>query len=188
MVKHTITLHFMKAHATSIVTAASILIVGCSKHSSSSGTASPPASEQGSTESAAVPVTRPAMTAWQQGNKSTAVSRFLAADWSARPLFPTNSVLSLSEDQFDALSGSEAQAKSGQMMSQLDLLKQVAAAVVQAGQDAAAKGDTAQARKYFTSLEQCGAALDGTNCLKLVQLVGQGFEKRAKAESAKLGQ
>lgn len=181
-------LRFMKVHTISIVTAASILIVGCSKQRSSSSTASSPASEQGSSESAAVPVTQPALTAWQQDDKSTAVSRFLAADWSARPLFPAGSVLNLSEDQFKALSVTEEQAKSSEMTSQLGSLKQLAAAVVQAGEAAAAKGDTTQARKYFTALQQCGVALDSSNCLKLVQLVGQGFEKRAQAELTKLGQ
>lgn len=178
----------MKAHTISIVTAASILIVGCSRPRSSSSTASSPASAQESSTSAAVPVARPALTAWQQGDQSTAVSRFLAADWSARPLFPAGSVLSLSEDQFKALSVTEEQAKSSEMTSQLGSLKQLAVAIVQAGEVAAAQGDTTQARKYFTALQQCGAALDSPNCLKLVQLVGQGFEKRAQAELGKLRQ
>ena len=47
------TLHFMKIQTISIVTAATILLVGCGKQSGSSGTASAPANEQSSAESAA---------------------------------------------------------------------------------------------------------------------------------------
>ena len=119
---------------------------------------------------------------------STAVVQFIATDWSARPIFASGSVLNLSEEQFQALSSADEQAKSGEMMSQIDSLKQEAAAVAQAGREAAAKGDIAQARKCFTSLKQCGVALDSTNNLDIVQLVGQGFEKRADAELAKISQ
>jgi flagellar hook assembly protein FlgD len=96
--------------------------------------------------------------------------------------------LNLSEDQFNAFSDAENQAKSAELISQLASLKQVARAVIQTGEDAAAKGDTAQARKCFTSLEQCGAAMNTTNSGHLVQLVGQAFQKRAKSELAKIGQ
>ncbi len=49
-------------------------------------------------------------------------------------------------------------------------------------------GVAAEARKYFTSLKQCGAALDSPDSLTLAQLVGQGLKKRADMELAKLGQ
>jgi hypothetical protein len=180
-------LHFMKMQTTSIVTAASILLAGCSKQSGSSGTASSSAPEPGNAESAAVPVAKPAMTAWQQGDKSAAVSGFLAADWSAHPLFASDSALSLSENQLDALPLAELQAKSGEVVSQLDSLKGLARAVIQAGDDAVAKGDTTQARKCFTAVQQCGEALDSTNCLRLAQFVGQALKKRAQSELAKIG-
>ncbi len=127
------------------------------------------------------------MTAWEQGDKAAAVNAFVAADWSSRPLFGPTSVMSLSELQFNLFSEAENTAKSKELLSQLDSLKQLARAVVQAGADAAAKGDTAQARKCFTSLEQCGAALDGSS-LRMVKLVGEAFQKLAKSELAKVGQ
>ena len=119
------------------------------------------------------------MTAWQQGDKAAAVSNFLAADWSARPLFAAGSPLNLSEDQFKALSDAERQAKSSDMMSQIASLKQLAQVVVQAGRDAAAKGDTAQARKCFTTLKLANAARRWRvlGCMQLVQLVGKAFVK-----------
>ena len=128
------------------------------------------------------------MTAWQQGDKPKAVSSFVETDWSSRPLFASGSTLSLTENQFKALSDAERQAKSGEMMSQLDSLKKLASAVAQSGRDAAAKGDTAQARKHFTSLKECGTALDSPDCLRLVQLVGQAWKKMADTELAKIPQ
>jgi len=128
------------------------------------------------------------MTAWQQGDTPKAVSSFVESDWSRRPLFAASSTLSLTEDQFKALSDAERQAKSGEMFSQLDSVKKLAAAVAQAGRDADSKGDTALARKHFTSLKQCGTALDSPDCLSLVQLVGKGFKKTADTELAKIPQ
>jgi len=127
------------------------------------------------------------LTAWQQGDKAAAVSNFLAADWSARPLFAGGSTLSLSEAQFKALSDADRQAKSTEMTAQLGSLKQLAAAVAQAGLDAAAKGDASQARKDFRSLKQFGAALDSLDHMLLVQLVGKGIEKRGDTELGKIG-
>jgi hypothetical protein len=74
------------------------------------------------------------------------------------------------------------------MMSQIASLKLLAQAVVQAGHDAASKGDANQARKYFTSLKQCGTALESPDCMQLVQLVGKAFVKMSDTESAKIGQ
>ncbi len=164
------------------VMAATILIAGCGKKSPSSSATPPP-------EQAAVASSPPAaLTAWQQGDKAAAVSSFLAADWSARPLFAADSSLSLSESQFKALSDAERQAKSTDMMSQIASLKQLAQAVVQAGHDAASKGDTTQARKCFTSLKQCATALESPECIQLVQHVGKAFVKMADTELAKIGQ
>jgi len=154
----------------------------------SSGSSAPRKKQQADATLAADPVTQPALTAWQQGDKSTAISSFLAIDWSARPLFASGSTLSLSEDQFKALSDADRQAKSSEMLRQISSLKQLAAAVAQAGRDAASKGDAAQARKSFTSLKQCGMALDSPDNLLIVQLVGQAFKKMADTELAKVAQ
>ena len=166
------------------VMAAAILIAGCGKKSPSGSTTPPPAQAEAASAS---PIAQPALTAWQQGDKAAAVSSFLAADWSARPLFAVGSTLSLSEAQFKALSDADRQAKSAEMTAQLGSLKQLAAAVAQAGLDAAAKGDASQARKDFTSLKQCGAALESSDYMLLVQLVGKGIEKRGDTELAKIG-
>ncbi len=160
------------------VVTVSLLSAGCGKKASSAGAAPP----------AGPPVAQPAMTAWQQGDKSTAVSSFVETDWNKRPLFASGSVLGLTEEQFKVLSDTERQAKSAEITGQLDGLKRLAAAVAQAGRDAAAKGDTEQARKCFSALKQCGTALESPDCLSLVQLVGKSVQKMAETELAKLGQ
>jgi hypothetical protein len=72
------------------------------------------------------------------------------------------------------------------MVLQVESLKQLAATVAQAGKDAAAKGDVAQARKHFVALRECGAALDASDSLALLRLIGQGMKKRAETEMSKL--
>ena len=177
----------MKTNHLSGIMATFILLAGCSKKDDSSGGSAPPKKQPVNAESAAAPVTQRALTAWERGDHSTAIRSFLEADWSARPLFAPDSALSLSEDRFKALSNAERQAKSDEMLPQISSLKQLAAAVAQAGRDAASKGDAAQARKYFTSLKQSGTALDSPDRLLLVQLVGKAFKKMADAELAKVG-
>ena len=178
---------FIKIQTISVAVAFSILIAGCDKKNVSIEAPPSPSNEPTNATSAVTPVAQSAMDAWQLGDRSTAVSNYLTADWSARPLFAAGSALSFTEDQFKSLSEADRQVKSGEMITQVESLKRLAAAVAQAGRDAAAKGDSAQARKHFTSLKQCGTALDSPDCLSLVQLVGKGLKKTADSELAKVG-
>lgn len=177
----------MKSPTITMVMAAAILTAGCSKQNSPSAAPAPPPAAPANVKSSSSPVAQPALTAWQQGDQAGAISNFVAANWSAGPLFAADSPLSLSETQFRALSAVERQVKGGELDAQLKSLKLLVAAVVQAGEAAATKGDTAQATKCFTALKQFGAALNSPNSTDLVKLVGQSFEKTAIAESAKLG-
>jgi len=188
---------FMRISRFIIGAALAAFVVGCSKQSSSRLPADDrlatkvtltKKSASSSTSSAAAPVAQAAMTAWQQGDTNTAVSSFLAADWSARPLFPTSSSLSLSEHQFGALPAADRQAKAQDISDQLGVLKRLLAAVTQAGHDAAAKQDVSTARKYFTSLKQCGEALDSPESSAIVKLVGQRLKKNADGYLSNLGQ
>jgi len=178
----------MKTTIILAATAAAIFIAGCSKENNPPGNASTPAPAQPKANTAASPVAAPAMSAWQQGDQAGAVSNFLAADWTASPLFAADSALSLSEDQFKALSEADRQRKGNELNTQLDTLKQLAGAVAQAGDEAMGKGDAAQAKKCYTALKQCGHDLNSPNFSTIVQLVGQSFEKKANAGLAKVGQ
>ena len=128
------------------------------------------------------------LTAWQAGDKSTAVSRFLEADWSARPLFTPGSAWSLSENQFKSLSEADGRAKSSELTAQVDQLKQLVAAVAQTGRDAAAQKDLPQAVKAFTSLKKCGEALDRPDSSSLVRSLGRSMQRIADGEPAALKQ
>ncbi len=128
---------------------------------------------------------------WQSGRSTTAVSNFVAADWSARPLFTNGSALNLTEGEFRARIQSmldpEAVASMGtNLMAEIDPIKRLAAAVGQEGQQAAAQHDYAKARKYFAALQNFGVALDSTNSLGLLRMVGQGLRKRSEIELGKL--
>ena len=172
----------ISAHIT--VACVGFSLLGCGK-SDSSGPSGVKQDADGN-RSAAVLI-QPLLDEWQQGDRSTAISRFVQSDWSARPLFPASSPLSLSEEQFTRLPAADREAKSGEITAQTRVLKELAAAVAQAGIEAAAKQDAVQARKHFTSLKQCGEALDSPGSLAIVKLVGQGIKKRADAELLKVG-
>jgi hypothetical protein len=162
-------------------------LTGCSRKSDPTGNPPPPKGQQEAT-SATTSVMQPVLTAWQQGDKSAAVNRFVETDWSARPLFAPGSTWSLSEDQFKSLSEAEGRAKSSEITAQIDELKKLAAAVAQAGRDAAAQKDLAQATKYFTSLQQCGEALDRPDSSAIVKSTGRVMKKIAESELARLKQ
>jgi len=136
----------------------------------------------------ATPVAQATITAWQEGDTARAVSNFVAADWSARPLFASDSTLSITEDQVRSFSEADSKKKAKDLGLQLDLLKKLAAAITQAGTNSAAHGDFAQARKYFMSLGQFGAAMNDPGHMKLVQMVGMTIKKNADIELAKVGQ
>jgi hypothetical protein len=147
-----------------------------------------PAPAQQATGQAGTPVMEPVLIAWQQGDKPLAVSRFIEVNWSSRPLFASSSALSLSEKQVMALPPTDNKAKLEEIYKQMGNLRQLAQAVLQAGRDAAGSKDSAQARKYFTSLKQCGEALDATDFSLGVRQFGQTFKKWADDELGKLGQ
>ena len=157
---------------------ACLAIAGCSKQTAPPGPAA----------ATNAPAAQPAMAAWQQGDTAAAVSRFVQSDWTRQPLFASDSTLSLSEDQFKGLSAAERESRSTELTSQVEAFRKLASAVADAGRDAAAKGDTALARKYFTSLQQCGTALQSSNCLAIIQLVGKAIKRTGDTELAKIGQ
>jgi hypothetical protein len=186
----TTTQQSMKKNTHAILAAFTLIsvgLMGCSRKTDSSSNPTPPKGQQATT-STTTPVMQSVLTVWQQGDKSAAISRFLETDWTARPLFTPGSTLSLSEDQFKALSEADGRAKSSEITAQVGQLKQLAVAVAQAGRDAAAKKDLAQAVKAFNSLKACGEALDRPDSSSIVKLTGRAMKRMAEDELAKLKQ
>ncbi len=169
----------MKTTFLTAMLAAALLFAGCGQQPPPAPAASSPTG---------VPVTQPVLIVWEQGDKAAAVSTFVATDWKGGPLFPASSPLSLTEDQFKKLSQAERETKSAELLPQLEKLKKLAVAVTQAGRTAVATGDTPEARKHFTAVQECGAALDTPHSLAIAQLVGRSLKKMAAAEMTKLAQ
>jgi hypothetical protein len=184
---HLLASHFMKSVMIVGFMVATILLAACGKQSPGSS-ATPTAPAQANAEQL-LPVTQPAMRAWQQGGKAKALKIFVATDWNGRPLFEAGSALNLSQDQFKALPAGDSTAKAQAIITQISCVKQLSDAVAQAGLDAAAKGDVAQAREYFTSLRQFGLALQSPdNPGFVLSTYGKGIENKANAGLAKIGQ
>ncbi|MBK8037200.1 MAG: serine/threonine protein kinase [Verrucomicrobiaceae bacterium] len=141
------------------------------------------------------PALQPALAAWQRGDKAGAVSNFLAADWSTGPIFAPDSLLSLTESwflsQMQPVPGvgvpGDVEVKSEQMTKELRTVKELAAAVSQAGLDAAATNNAALAQKHFDSLIRFGKALDQPNRLNMLRLEGRAIQKKAEAAMTQRG-
>jgi hypothetical protein len=176
----------MKKKTIGGIMAAAVLLAGCGKMNDSSVNSSVPAKQQDTRATAGI--LQPALTVWQQGDQSGAIRLFLEADWSSRPLFTPGSPLNLSEKQFGSLPAADRGTKAQEISTELGVLKHLLAAVTKAGLDAAAKQDVSTVRKDFTSLKQCGEALDRPDSLAIVKLVGHKLKENAEVELAKLGQ
>ncbi len=192
----------MKIRILAGVGVAAFFAAGCGQKDAATGNGSPPAATANASTNAAAatpaaptsqatvsvgtPVMQPILAVWQEGNHAQAVSLFAEANWNGRPTFPPGMTLSMTEAQFAALSDADRQLRFGELTAQLDLVKHLAASVSQAGRDAAAKGDNEQAKKFLASLQNCGAALDTPERLKLVRMVGKTMKEMGSNELAKM--
>jgi pantothenate kinase len=151
---------------------------GCERKGSAPGNQAEPSTARTPLEQA--------ISAWQQGDRAAAVSRFTEIDWSRGAAFSKNAASSLREKDLATLTPADRQRRMEEVMAQLKELKPLFSAVAQAGKDAAAKKDYAEARRCFTKLNQCGEALDTPDGLLIVKLVGRAAKKMAAKESALL--
>ena len=170
-----------------IIAVANVAFSGCGKPSTTPAPATHPAA-QASSRPDGPSTMEPVLSAWQTGDRSAAIKLFVEADWTTRPLFAAGSTMGLSEKQFGALSREQQTKTSAELLEQSKGLKELVAAVRQAGRDAAAKRDIAQARNCFAAIQQCGEALDTPESTGLINLVGRAFKKSAETELAALGQ
>jgi hypothetical protein len=127
------------------------------------------------------------LTRWRAGDQAGTIQRFLEIDWNkSEPAFATNSPLGLREKDLLTMSAAERERRVGEAMVQLKDLKQLAAAVREKG-TAAAATDPALARRCFVKLDECGAALDRPEALKILQLIAQAIRKMGAAAAAQPG-
>ena len=127
------------------------------------------------------------LTRWRAGDPAGAIQRFLEIDWKkSEPAFAPNSPLSLREKDLLTMSAAERERRVGEAMIQLKDLKQLAAAVREKG-TAATATDPALARRCFAKLDECGAALDRPEALKILQLTAQAIRKTGAAAATQPG-
>lgn len=167
-----------------IITCLSAGLIGCDRSGSSPTRTSPstPVRDSGNR----LPVAAGILSAWQNGDQATAVRAFVAADWAARPLFDPASVLALTEQQYAALPAGKRATDEPKMLAEARALKELAAAVTQAGRDALAKGNKDEARKHFNSVKECGTALAAPDRISLLQVHGKAMRRIADTELAQI--
>jgi hypothetical protein len=104
-------------------------------------------------------------------------------DFSPRLLFPAGSVLNYSEAQFVALPQAVREKLGKEMISDIQVIKEICAHVNQAGKSGSSGGEKAKADKCFAQLKKCGDALDRPDRLALLQMAGKALKKMAAAKS-----
>ena len=151
-----------------------LALAGCSRQQTApSSSSSPPpeatlAQEQTPLEAA--------LSLWEHGDKAGAVQRFLEADWNSHRMFSPGSPLSMTEKDLMKLPPEVREERLAIVMNRLKTLKELAKAVRDKGV-AAAAADQEQARRCFAQLDECGAALDQPEALKIVQLYARVMRK-----------
>lgn len=179
-----------------IIAAVVLLAAGSKGDQTSNGPVQPPAVKSNTPASGdaaarptfpvSTPVLQPILTVFQEGHTAQAVDLFIQANWNARPIFPSKMALGLTDTQFKAIPEGERQLRTDEMLAQLDLMKQLATAVSNAGDAAAAKGEALQARQCYESLKRFGAALDDPKAQQLLRMVGQVSKRMAEHGLARL--
>lgn len=122
-----------------------------------------------------------AMTLWRAGKKDEAVAKFLAVDFSKRPLFPSGSVLNDTEVQFMALPDAARTKLATQMNDDLKTIKELAAQTRATAKSALDSGDKTQSDQCLAQLKACGQAFNQPDSLALLKLVGKALAKMSAA-------
>ncbi len=116
------------------------------------------------------------MKLWREGKQSDAVAKFLAVDFSKRPLFPTGSVLNMTEAEFSGLPGAARDKMSKAMFDDIQTIKLIAGQVKELAKT------PAKSAPCLSQLKAAGEAFDRPDGLALLKLVGQAFKKMAAAK------
>jgi hypothetical protein len=117
-----------------------------------------------------------AMKLWREGKQSDAVDKFLAVDFSKRPLFPTGSVLNLTEAEFIELPSAARDKMSKAMLDDIQTIKLIAGQVKELAKT------PAKAAQCRSQLKAAGEAFDRPGGLALLKLVGQALKKMAATQ------
>ena len=158
------------------------VVAGCGEKKATVN--SPPAPRDEAVKQTAPAPLEQCLARWQQGDKEGAIRLFIETDWKKGPTISSGSPLNHRESELRRLPQAELARLNGEVLAQLGDLKQLANAVRAKGK-AAAGTDKELAGRCFTSLNDCGAALDQPDGMMIVNLVGRAIRKMAAAEPAK---
>ncbi len=157
------------------------LTAGCGeKNPAHSG----PDRNQSSPATASATPLEEALSQWQTGNHAGAVQRFIEIDWKSAPAIRAGSTLSRKESDLPGMPAPEREKLVADVIAQLNVLRELAGAVRDHGVATAAT-DQELSRRCWSKLDECGAALDRPEGLKILQLTAQAIRKMAAKEGAK---
>lgn len=160
------------------------LAAGCGKKNSvQSGADQSQHSSPASASASASPL-EAVLSQWQNGDHAGAVKRFIETDWKSGAVFSPGSALSRKESELPGMSAPAREKLVADVLAQLNVLKQLAGAVRDQGVATAAT-DQRLSRRCWLKLDECGAALDRPEGLKILQLTAQSIRKMAANEGAK---
>ena len=124
---------------------------------------------------------------WRAGDQAGAIRRFVEVDWKQKPAaFTLDTPLSRREQELVKMSPADREVLMSKVTPQLRDLKQLAAAVRDQGVAATATNPEF-ARRCFAKLDECGAALDQPEALKILRLTAQAIRKMGAPGVAQRG-
>ena len=130
------------------------------------------------------------LASWSKGNKDGAVQQLLSIRWDEPAIFDDVPHLSLSEDQFRALSLSrdERTRRQKEYMELATTFKNLSRHCFSIGDNARASGDGQTAKAHYEAVLHLGQALSGPNRVSLIQLTGKAIVGAAGEKLAGLNQ
>lgn len=111
---------------------------------------------------------------WKQGKQDEAIAAFVAIDWTSGPPFKQNSVLSLTEKEFNMLAPEDRDTAMNIIMAETTQIKNLCEAVVQKG------ASSPESDKYIQAVQNCAKVmLQNEDALSFIKLMATVIESTA---------
>ena len=114
-----------------------------------------------------------ALASWEAGRKDEAVTQFLSVQWDSPSAFEGMEALTMSEQDFRALSQSEMTQAAKQAMDLTGKLRKLIFYVASDAEKLAASGNTQAAKERLMAVKRHGQALSQPERLEIVQMYGE---------------
>jgi len=123
---------------------------------------------------------------WDDGDRKGAAEKFLLVKWDDSSVFSETPILTLSEQEYSALSASEQNQKrqeGTQIAKTIKMLVRYASRIARAS-FTAKEYETAE--EQYDAIRQCGLALSGSESLSIFKMTGRSIQRSALKELIKL--